>query len=133
MTDETSRLPDPVFAAIEAFKAAGDAFDIAYDVQESASDRDRPTAQRALDVASAAFADARETFLNVPPTTIERIAALLIFVSNEPDIAEWLIHASDHVEAMRFFHTLARSVCALAGLPEPPPPGGLVIPFKPKT
>ena len=91
MTDETSRLPDPVFAAIEAFKAAGDAFDIAYDVQESASDRDRPTAQRALDVASAAFADARETFLNVPPTTIEGIAALLIFVSNEPDIAEWLI------------------------------------------
>ena len=44
------------------------------------------------------------------------------FVSTEPEY-----------EAMRFFHTLAQSVCALAGLPDPPPPGELVIPLTPKT
>ena len=96
------------------------------------SQREAAAAEHACRVASDALAAARETILNVPPTSIEGLAALLIFISNEFDIAEWLIHASDHVEAMRFFHTLARSVCALSGLPEPPP-GALVIPLRSKT
>ena len=114
--------PDPTFAAIAAFKAAGGAFDIAYDAEENADDGTRRAAQLALDAASDTLKATRETLLNDPPTTFEGLAALLEFTATVPDIAEWLIHASDHVEAMRFFHTLARSVCALAGLPEPPPP-----------
>jgi hypothetical protein len=54
-------------------------------------------------------------------------------VLDSPSMNSPLIFVSTEPEAMRFFHTLAQSVCALAGLPDPPPPGGLVIPFKPKT
>jgi hypothetical protein len=97
--------PDPTFGAIAAFKAAGDAFDIAYDVEESADDRTRRAAQLALDAASDTLKATRETLLNDPPTTFEGLAALLEFAATVPDIAEWLVHASDHVEAMRFFHT----------------------------
>jgi hypothetical protein len=53
--------PDPTFGAIAAFKAAGDAFDIAYDVEESADDRTRRAAQLALDAASDTLKATRET------------------------------------------------------------------------
>jgi hypothetical protein len=90
--------PDSAFAVIAAFKAAGDAFDIAYDAEESADDRNRRAAQLALDAASDTLKATREALLNDPPTTFEGLAALLEFAATVPDIAEWLIHASDHVE-----------------------------------
>jgi hypothetical protein len=135
MSDETTRkapAPDPTFATIEAFKAAGDAFDAAYDAEESALARHRAAAQLVLDAASDALKDARESLFNDPPTSFEGLAALLELATTEPDIAEWLIHAGNAVDAMRFFHTLGRSLCALAGLPEPRPPGALVIPMNAK-
>ena len=135
MSDETSGKAtpaDPTFATIEAFKAAGNAFDAAHDMQESALARERAAAQVALDAASDALKDTRESLFNDPPTSFAGLAALLELATTEPDIAEWLIHAGDAVDAMRFFHTLGRSLCALARLPEPKPPGGLVIPLKAK-
>jgi hypothetical protein len=133
MSKESLSAPDPTFATIAAFKAAGDAFDAAYDAEESALARHRAAAQLALDAASDTLKDARESLLNDPPTSFEGLAALLELATTEPDIAEWFVHGGDHVAAMRFFHTLGRSLCALAGLPEPRPPGGVVIPMRTKT
>ena len=96
---------DPTFATIEAFKAAGNAFDAAYDMQESALARERAAAQVALDAASDALKDTRESLFNVPPTSFVGLGGAARACTTEPDIAEWLIHAGDAVDAMRFFHT----------------------------
>jgi hypothetical protein len=50
-----------------------------------------------------------------------------------PAVPVYAVLDSPSMNSPLIFHTLAQSVCALAGLPDPPPPGGLVIPFKPKT
>jgi hypothetical protein len=51
---ESDKPIDRVFATITAYKTAADAFDIAYDVEESANEARRAAARRALDSASVA-------------------------------------------------------------------------------
>jgi hypothetical protein len=120
---------DPTVAAIRAFKLALQAFDLAYDLTEG---KDDPALDQAANTASNAVSRIRDSILNDPPQTLQGLAALLTYVSEEIDIAEWQFEAGDVAELMNFFKTLARSACTLASMPEPPPPGGLVIPLEPK-
>jgi hypothetical protein len=77
---------DPTFATIEAFKAAGNAFDAAYDMQESALARERAAAQVALDAASDALKDTRESLFNDPPASFVGLAALLELAPPSPTL-----------------------------------------------
>ena len=115
------REPDPVFAAIEAYRHAEAAFDqVTADAEASLENGVCTNVERW---------DAQDSFhdnmfwpslielISTPPATLAGLAALMAFVREAGGVLDF-IGDSDENLAM-FDSAIERSVCALAGIPAP--------------
>lgn len=113
--------PDPVFAALEAFRHAEAAFDQVTAEAEAALENGVCTNVERWD-AQSSFHD--EVFwprlvdlISTPPATLIGLAALLAFVREAGGVLDFI---GDRYENLAIFdRAIERSVCALAGLPAP--------------
>jgi hypothetical protein len=113
--------PDPVFAAIEAFRRINAEFDRVTAASEASVKNGVCTNAERWD-AQGTFHD--ETFwpalielISTTPTTLVGLAALLAFVRESGGVLDFIGDNDAHLAL--FDRTIERSVCALAGLPAP--------------
>lgn len=113
--------PDPVFAAIEAFRHTEAAFDQVTADAEASLENGVCTNVERWDAQSSfhdeIFWPCLVDLISTPPATLIGLAALLAFVRESGGVLEFI---GDNDENLAMFdRAIERSVCTIAGLPAP--------------